>query len=123
MPRLAKKPSQECHIQENIIKYRKLKGLTQQELADEIGLSRSGLADIETGKNKIYGEVIARISKALQVSTDILLGISPSELSDYSPSIRLVRRLQEIEQLPEAKRKHVLRTIDDLLKANSPSQL
>lgn len=121
MPRIAKKKNEdacELTIQQNIVKYRKLKGLTQQELADRIGLSRSGLADIETGRNKPYGDTIIRIAKALDVSTDIILGFGESVLSETVPSLRFLKRLAVIETFPEALKKRILRNLDDAIEAN-----
>lgn len=106
-------------ISQNIIKCRKLSGLTQQQLADKIGMSRSGLADIELGRNKVYGETVARIAAALGVSTDELLGANTQNAHDSLPSLRFTRRLRDLDQLPEAKKKAILKTLDDLIRANS----
>jgi len=122
MPRVAKQSpndGQDLVIQQNIIKYRKLKGLTQQELAQAVGLSRSGLADIELGRNKAYAETLARIAKALGTTADSLLGLSGTDTDETIPSLRFLRRLAIIETFPEAKKKHILRTLDDSIKANS----
>lgn len=124
MPRFSKKPSQspeELLVNQNIVKYRKLRGLSQQALADVIGFSRSGLADIESGKNNVGNVVLVRIAKVLQVSSDILLGLTQTDVGDVTVSLRLARRLQEIDKLPDTKKKHVLRAIDDLLRANLPN--
>lgn len=122
MPRIAKTPTSDdldLTIQQNLIKYRKLKGLTQQELADLIGLSRSAVAGIESGKNKIYGETLARTAKVLDVSLDELAGLTTGASEAEAPSLRLMRRVSEIDKLPESKKKAILKTLDDLIRANS----
>ncbi len=122
MPRLAKKSAEdgfELVIQQNIVKFRTIKGLTQQELGDLIGLSRSGIAAIESGKNKVYGDTIVRIAKALGVSADILLGLASSEGSDMVPSLRFLKRLSIIETFPEAQKKRILRNLDEAIAYHS----
>ena len=57
---------------------RKRAGLTQAQLADQIGLSRNALIGIETGKTQSPGvELIRNIAVALGVTTDFLVGLSP----------------------------------------------
>lgn len=122
MPRTTKKKfddGYELIIQQNIVKYRKVKGLTQQELADLIGLSRSGLTDIELGKNNVYGVTIVRIAKALGISADTLLGLNVSEALETIPSLRFLKRLAIIETFPEAQKKRILRNLDDAINSHS----
>ena len=123
MPRIARKVSDddcEVVIQQNIIKYRKLKGLTQHELASLIGLSRSGLADIESGRNKVYGDTIVRIAKVLGVSADLLLGLASADAVEVIPSLRFLKRLSIIESFPEAHKKRILRNLDDAINSQAP---
>jgi len=53
---------------------RKKKGLTQQELADKIGISRSLLSNYEIDRNRLYDEMLIRLAIALDVSLDYLVG-------------------------------------------------
>jgi transcriptional regulator with XRE-family HTH domain len=62
-------------IGERIAKIRKEKGLTQKELADKIGISRSLLANYECGWTRLFGDMIAGFAIALEVSTDEILGL------------------------------------------------
>jgi transcriptional regulator with XRE-family HTH domain len=123
MPRVSKKAfppltnSSET-IGQRIARYRKTQGLTQQQLADSIGIDQNLVSDYERGMIRLYDEMVGRFALALNVSADELLGLKAnSELPDVS--LRIARRFQEIEKLPDTKRKHVLRAIDDLLKANT----
>jgi len=58
-----------------IKKYRELKGLTQKELAQKIGISRSYFADLENGKYDIKLSMLIKTSKVLRVV--------PSKLIEY----------------------------------------
>lgn len=58
---------------ENIIFYRKQKGLSQEELAFIAGIDRSYMSRIERGIVSIGIENIAKISKALDLEPWVLL--------------------------------------------------
>lgn len=56
---------------ENPIKvWREYRGLTQQQLAAAVGISKPYLSQIETGKRKGTTEILSAIAKALGVSLD-----------------------------------------------------
>lgn len=58
---------------ENPIKvWREYRGLTQQQLADAVGISKPYLSQIETGKRKGTVDILSAIAKALNVSLDDL---------------------------------------------------
>lgn len=57
--------------------YRKLKNLTQQELADLLGISIAIVGGIERGTREPSKEVMAKISRILGVTEDELLGKEP----------------------------------------------
>lgn len=61
-------------ITQNIKKYRKLKGLTQAELAEKVDLSHEFIRRIESKKGKKYFSIdtIYRISRALEISIKCL---------------------------------------------------
>ena len=103
-----------------IARIRKERGMTQAELAEKIGIENALVSDYERERIRMYDDLLIRFALALRVSTDELLG-----LKDYKPdvpviSLRLMKRLAIIEKLPEAKKKHIIRTLDDSIKANSP---
>ena len=59
---------------ENPIKvWREFRDLTQQQLAEAVGISKPYLSQIETGKRRGTTEVITTIAKALDVSVDELV--------------------------------------------------
>ena len=124
MPRLPKQTRSpivdEPHslIGQRIARLRKAEGITQKELAEKIGVTRTVITDYECGRVRIYDEMLARLAAALNVSTDALLGLKNSKTPEVS-SLRLVKRIRELEQLPEQKRKAILKTLDDLIRANS----
>lgn len=48
-------------------------GFTQQELADSVGLERSSIANMETGRHRFLLQVVERIADALGTSPRQLL--------------------------------------------------
>jgi len=105
------------HIGEKIAQFRKMRGLTQAQLAETIGISRLLLSDYERGKVRVYADILARIATALTISPAKLLYDSGELPSSATPSLRLIKRLQKIERLPLAQQKALLKNIDMFLKA------
>ena len=95
-----------------IASFRKLQGLTQKELAEKIGVSRTVITDYENCRIRIYDEMLVRLSKALNVSIDEILGINNNNLKDKAPSLRIIKRVQRIENLPPSQQKAILKTLD-----------
>jgi DNA-binding XRE family transcriptional regulator len=53
--------------------WRGYRGLTQQQVAEAAGISKSYLSQLESGQRKGSAEVLARVAKALNVSLDDLV--------------------------------------------------
>lgn len=64
-------------IGQRIRKYRKAYSLSQEQLADKVGISPTHMSHIETGNTKLSLPVLVKISKALSVQTDELLFDKP----------------------------------------------
>lgn len=64
-----------------IVKLRKQKELTQEELAVYLGISRSALSLYEIGKREPDTETMLKIASFFNVSTDYLLGIADENQS------------------------------------------
>lgn len=57
----------------NILKYRRLKNLTQEKVAEDAGISRTSLSAIECGTASCLLSTLMKIAKALDVDPGILL--------------------------------------------------
>lgn len=97
---------------------RKAKGLTQADIAERIGISRLLISDYERGKVRIYADILAKISTALGVSPDVLLAQKAYKNEGYIPNLKIAKRIKALEKLPEIKQKAILKTLDDLIRAN-----
>ena len=60
-------------IGQKIRKYRKAKGLSQEKLAETVGISVTHMSHIETGNTKLSLPVFVDLANALEVQTDDLL--------------------------------------------------
>ena len=65
-------------------KLRKARKLTQKELASLIGVKNSVISFYEVGDRTPSLEALIKLSKALRISTDVLLGIEQKETIDVS---------------------------------------
>lgn len=69
-------------IGQRIRKYRKACNMSQEQLAEKVGISVTHLSHIETGNTKLSLQVFVNIATALSVQTDELLhDISENNLS------------------------------------------
>jgi transcriptional regulator with XRE-family HTH domain len=93
---------------------RKSKGLTQVEVGNRIGIDQYLVSDYETGRLHLSDDMLIRFATALGTSADTILGLDGSQVE--SPSLKLVKRLKKIEELPSAQQKALLQTIDGFLK-------
>lgn len=60
-------------IARRIAKYRKLKGLTQEELAEKVHMSRVFIGYIEQGRNTTTVETLQKIARALGIKVTELM--------------------------------------------------
>ena len=116
-PRKEKLPELELSqtIGENLSRIRKLRGLTQIELGELIGINQYQISDYEIGRLHLSDEMIIRFAKALHTSADKILGLDSSETEKHP--LKLTKRLSRIEMLSEADQKSLLKTIDMFIKA------
>lgn len=57
----------------NVRRYRKLKGMTQEQLALEAGMERSYVSDLERGQRNPSIRALARLAEALSIQPMRLL--------------------------------------------------
>jgi transcriptional regulator with XRE-family HTH domain len=112
-------PDIDTDIGKRIAHIRKERGLSQEALADHMGISRKQVVDYETGRIHLNDDMIVRFAVTLSVSADELLGLKPPKKALDEPALRITRRLRELAKLPEDKKRAVLKVLDDLIKANT----
>ena len=103
------------NIGKRIARIRKLRGYTQQDLARIIGISREALSSYENGRNRLYDEMVSRFALELGVTADEILGLSTAKQSKKNGTLKVSRRIRQIEELPRPKRKTILQTLDMII--------
>ena len=81
-----------------------------------MGISQKQITDYETGRVHMNDEMIIRFALVLQVSADTLLGLKKTDVLFEKYNIRFTRRLKDIEQLPESKKRAIIKILDEFLR-------
>lgn len=101
---------------ERLTDLRKRAGLTQQQLADAVEISRRMIAYYEGDHTPTFAAVLPRIAETLGISTDELLGVAPlGETARSGAAAKLLHRLALVDSLDTADRKQVTQLIDTLI--------
>ena len=98
---------------------RKQRGISQVQLAEKIGITQQMLSHYERSKRHLSAEMVILFAEALNVETDQILNPSINSGETQHISLRFIRRMKEIELLPESKKKSILQILDDMIRANS----
>ncbi len=97
-------------IGQRIRKARKAQDISQEELAERVGISTTHMSHIETGNTKLSLPVLVKLSTALEVSTDnLLFDESKSSRSNLLSSINSTLESCPTQQLKIAE--EVIKTL------------
>ena len=94
---------------------RQAKGMTQLELGTAVGVSNRVIAYYEADDAQPPGAMLVDLARALTVSTDELLGVTPVRERTPPKTARLLKRLRRIAELPPADQRAVLKLVDAML--------
>lgn len=98
---------------ERLVGLRKAAALTQQQLADEVGVSRRMIAYYEGQSEHPPTTLLPALTRALNVSADALLGLEPvAKRNGRMPDNRMQRRLQQLANLPPEDRRQIMQLLD-----------
>jgi transcriptional regulator with XRE-family HTH domain len=107
----------ETRFGERLQAIRKARGLTQVQLAEAAETTQRAISYYETEAGFPPAPAVIGLAKALEVTTDELLGVKPPKverLNDDSGTRRLWKRFQHVATLPERDQKAVIRLINSL---------
>ena len=103
-------------IGQRLARLRKERGYTQVGLAEKTGTRQVLISAYETDRAALSAEMAVRFAVALEVSTDELLHPNVKKKSTAKPSLKVMRRLEQIEKLPENKQSFILSALDSMLR-------
>ena len=91
--------------------------MTQQQLADALGIAQQTLGNYETGRSRLPISLLPVLTDRLTVSLDDLLGQSThtSRAKKPGPIPKLQQQLEQLSQLPKAQQKFVSQMLDTVL--------
>jgi len=98
-------------LPERLIALRKERSLTQQRMADTIGIHVNSQKKYENGQAQPSLDVLKKIALALHVSTDYLL----FEEQERQPSDELALQFEAVSQLPPEEQGVVKEVLDSLI--------
>jgi transcriptional regulator with XRE-family HTH domain len=108
-------PVDEKAIGRRIRDLRKRQGMTQIELAAELGINQSAVSDYEKGEVRIHAAMLAGLAKVLRASADEILGLKKVRGNGHAPDRRFLRRIERLHQLSRRDQQAILGTIDAFL--------
>jgi transcriptional regulator with XRE-family HTH domain len=95
---------------------RERRGLSQQELADMVGIHLSQLSRIERGVSTPSSETVLSLARALHATTDALLrGDTSGEQELQIENVRLYQRFRALETLGRDEQETAIKLIDALV--------
>ncbi len=119
---MSRKNSADPDFGQRLMALRKAHDLSQVQLAKAAGTTQRAISYYETGLGFPPAPLVARLARALRISSDELLGVKPQprEVSQFERlnsdphSRRLWKRFQQMASLPEKDQRAVIRLINSL---------
>jgi transcriptional regulator with XRE-family HTH domain len=103
-------------IGERVRALRLAQDLTQMQLAKILGTSQTALSETERGNRGLTVQQVVKLSKALKVTPNDILGAGKRQRPNGRPrDARVLRRLSRIEKLPDSQRQAVLKILDGII--------
>lgn len=102
-----------------IAERRKALGLTQTDLAQELGIAQQTMAHYEGGTARIAVATLPTLARVLRVSVEELIGTPATRrTAKRGPQPKIAQQLQQIETLPKAKQRAISQVLDSVLAAH-----
>ena len=108
-------PIDEKVIGKRIRELRKRQGMTQAELAAELGINKSAVSDYEKGEVRTHAAMLAGLAKALKASADEMLGLEKAKRNGHVLDRRFLRRVERLHHLSRRDQQALIATIDAFL--------
>ena len=100
----------------NLEYYRKLKGLSQRELATQTGISNRMIAHYEKNPGAVPFKNLQILAKALDITIGDFFASIPGRNTTEKIDIRWIKKIKEIQQLPDADIKEINHHINSSIK-------
>ena len=94
---------------------RKVQNLTQQQLAEQLGIAQQTLAHYESGDRCFPASTLAKLAEKLGLTVDELLGLDVKAKGKRGPAPKLQKQFERITQLPKATQQVLIKMLDGVL--------
>jgi transcriptional regulator with XRE-family HTH domain len=111
-PAQSSRPAYGQHLAE----LREAAGLTQQQLADKLGVPQSNITFWERSEKPPRGEVLPKLAAALNVSADALLRLTPPKPKKQAAKGRLQLVFEAASKLPRRQQEKVAEFVEAFVK-------
>jgi transcriptional regulator with XRE-family HTH domain len=102
-----------------ITQRRKALGLTQTDLAQQLGIAQQTMAHYEGGTARIAVAMLPTVARVLRVSIEELIGTPATRgAGKRGPPPKLQQQLEQIQALPKAKQRAIAQVLDSVLAAH-----
>ena len=102
-----------------LVELRQAAGLTQMELAERIGTTHSNIGFWEISGTAPRGEVLPALARALGVSVDVLLGVTPPKAKPQPAKGRLQKIFEAAAKLPRRQQEKVADVLEAFVSQHS----
>jgi len=102
---------------QRIAQARKAMGLTQTQVAEQLGISQQTLAHYEVGRLRIAVSTLVPLADMLNSSVDELVygKAAAKENGKRGPASKLQQQIEKVRQLPRAKQQFVMEMLDTVI--------
>lgn len=95
-----------------IAQARKAQNLTQQDMADRLGVAQHTYAQYELGIRRLPASTLPQVARDLGLTLDELLDQNEQPRAKPGPASKLQKQFDRISQLPKTKQRFVLEMLD-----------
>lgn len=100
---------------QRIATLRKERNLTQQQLAEQLGIAQQTLAHYEGARLRVPASMLPTLAGLLAVEIDELIGYQAKRATKRGPAPKLAQHMERISQLPRTQQQFVMKMLDTVL--------
>ena len=94
---------------------RKEQRLTQQQLADSLGIAQQTLAHYEGGRIRAPASMLPQLAQIFAVGIDELVGHPNKAAAKRGPTPKLQQQVERLSRLPKAQQRVVMQMLEGVL--------
>ena len=102
-----------------VAQLRQQAGMSQQAVADELGIAQQTLAHYEVDRLRLPVSLLPKLAELFGVPADDLLGLNGARAGKRGPTPKLHEQIERLSRLPKAQQQVVLKMLDGVLSQRS----